>query len=122
MSPWEATDPDLPPTLSDRFVHIVSAVDAIDEWLQGLSQRQLTDDRRLRLAMERLPEIISVATDHIPADIKETEVAVDWQNLADVGRRLENARDRIEPEVLCDVARHKLKPLKAFAQRYVEAA
>ncbi len=61
MSPWEVTDPDLPPTLSDRFVHILSAVDTIDEWLQGLLQQQLVDDRRLQLALERLLEIISVA-------------------------------------------------------------
>jgi uncharacterized protein with HEPN domain len=109
------------PTLSDRSVHIVSAVDTIDEWLHGLSRQQLADDRTLRLALERLLEIISVATDHIPADLKETELAVDWQNLANLGRRLEIARDRIEPEILWDVARHRLAPLRSFAQRYVEA-
>jgi uncharacterized protein with HEPN domain len=121
MIPWEITDPDLPPPLSDRFVHILSAVDTIDEWLQGLSRQQLFDDRRLQLALERLLEIVSVATDHIPAHIKKTEVAVDWPYLVDVGRRLENAHDRIEPEVLWNVARYKLTPLKKFVQRCVEA-
>ena len=120
-SDWQVTDADFPPTLSDRFVHIVSAVNVIDEWLQGLSQQQLADDRTLRLASERLLEIISVATDHIPADLKEAEVAVDWQTLANVGRSLENACDRIDPEVLWDVARHKFPPLKTFAQRYFGA-
>jgi uncharacterized protein with HEPN domain len=121
MSPWKVTGPDLPPTLSDRFVHILSAVDAIDEWLQGISQQQLANDRILQLALERLLEIIGVATDHIPAYVKETEAAVDWQYLANVGRRLENAHDRIEPEILWNVARLKLTPLKTFVQRYVEA-
>ena len=118
---WEVTDPGLPPKTSDRFVHILSAINTIDEWLQGFSQQQLADDRRLQLALERLLEIISVATDHIPADLKKTEVSVDWQNLADIGRRLENARDRIGPSVLWDVAQHKLLPLKTFAHRHVGA-
>jgi len=119
--PWEARDSDLPPTLSDRFIHILSATNDIGEWLRELSQQQLANDQTLRLALERVLEIIGVATDHIPADFKETEVAVDWKALADLSRRLEVASERIESEVLWDFAQHKLVPLKELARRYVEA-
>jgi len=111
----------LPPTLSDRFIHILSATNDIGEWLRELSQQQLANDQTLRLALERVLEIIGVATDHIPADFKETEVAVDWKALADLSRRLEVASERIESEVLWDFAQHKLVPLKELARRYVEA-
>ena len=119
--PWTARDSDLPPTLSDRFIHILSATNDIGEWLRELSQQQLANDQTLRLALERVLEIIGVATDHIPADFKETEVAVDWKALADLSRRLEVASERIESEVLWDFAQHKLVPLKELARRYVEA-
>jgi uncharacterized protein with HEPN domain len=115
------TNSDLPPALSDRFAHILSAINVADEWPHRLSQQQLADDHTLRLALERLLEIISVAADYIPAEVKETESAVDWKSLTDLSRRLENASERIEPEVLWDVAQHKLTPLKAFARRYAEA-
>jgi uncharacterized protein with HEPN domain len=119
--PWAARDSDLPPTLSDRFIHILSAANDIDEWLRELSKQQLAHDQTLRLALERALEIIGVATDHIPADLKETEVAADWKALADLSRRLEVASERIEPEVLWDFAQHKLVPLKELARRYAEA-
>jgi hypothetical protein len=48
-------------------------------------------------------------------------VCADWEYLADVGRRLESTQDRIEPNVLRDLAHHKLQPLKAFARRLVGA-
>jgi uncharacterized protein with HEPN domain len=111
----------LPPKLSDRFIHILKAANDIDEWLRGLSQQQLAHNLTLRLALERVLEIIGVATDHIPADVKAAEVAVDWKALADLSRRLEVASERVEPEVLWDFAQHKLVPLKELALRYVEA-
>jgi len=118
---WEMTEADLPPTLSDRFTHILSATDDIDELLGGLSQQQLAHDHTLRLALERVLEIIGIATDHIPADLKETEGAVDWKALADLSRGLEIVSEGVESEVLWDLARHKLVPLKELARRYAEA-
>jgi uncharacterized protein with HEPN domain len=81
----------------------------------------LAGDRLLPLALERLLEIISVATDHIPTEIKNADVTVDWKNLAELGGRLENPRERIETDVLWDVTQHKLGPLKAFAKRHIAA-
>jgi uncharacterized protein with HEPN domain len=121
-SSWEFPYADLiVPTLSDRYAHIISAIDHIEECLQGLSQQQLARDQLLPLAFERLLEIISVATDHIPTDIKNADVTVDWKNLAELGERLENPCERIEVDVLWDVTQHKLGPLKAFAKRHMAA-
>ena len=118
---WEMTDADLPPTLSDRFIHILSATDDVDELLRGLSQQQLAHDRTLRLALERALEIIGIATDHIPADLKETEGTGDWEALANLSRRLEVVSERVESGVLQDFAHNKLVQLKELARRYAEA-
>ena len=119
MNTWKVTGSDSLPTLSDRFAHIVSAIDQIEECLQGLSPQQFAQDRVLPLVLERFLEIISVATDHIPADIKRTDATVDWKSLNAIGRRLERTSERVGGETLWDIAQHKLAALKAFATRHV---
>jgi uncharacterized protein with HEPN domain len=122
MGSWDIlTSEYLEPTVSDRFGHIISAIEHVEECLHGLSQQQFARDQVLPLAFERLFEIISLATDYIPPDIKNADAAVDWKGLADLGGRLENASDRIETDILWDVAKHKLGPLKQFAKRHIAA-
>jgi uncharacterized protein with HEPN domain len=69
--------------------------------------------------LERLFEIISVASDHIPASFKSDEIGVDWQAIVDIGSRLENTHDRIETNVLWTISHDKLMPLKVCAERYL---
>jgi uncharacterized protein with HEPN domain len=107
------------PSTIDRFTHILSAIDAVEEALRGISEGALADDRRRRLALERLFEIISVASDHIPASLKAVENSVDWQTIADIGVRLEDTRNRIETKVLWMISEDTLIPLKACTKRRI---
>ena len=105
------TESEALPSVAERFGHILSAIDAVQDELHGISEDALAKDRMRRLALERLFEIISVASDHIPASLKVVENGVDWQAIADIGGRLENTRDRIETDVLWTISRDKLMPL-----------
>ena len=107
------------PSLAHRFAHILSAIGAVEEELQGTSEDILANNRMRRLALERLFEIISVASYHIPSNLKAAENGVDWQAIADIGDRLENTRDRIETHVLWTISRDKLMPLKGCAERHL---
>jgi uncharacterized protein with HEPN domain len=113
------TELEIVPSVEDRFSHILSAIDAVQEELRGISEDALAKDRMRRLALERLLEIISVASDHIPASLKVVENGVDWQAIADIGGRLENTRDRIETDVLRTISQGKLMPLKTCAERHL---
>src|ERR1700689_1341838 len=73
------------PSVADRFTHIVSAIGNVEETLNGISEKEPASDRVRRLALERLLEIISIASTHIPASLKATENFVDWQAIADIG-------------------------------------
>ena len=120
MGSWEFPISDLTePTLPERLEHIVSAINHIEKCLQGLSQQQFAKDRLLPLALERLFEIISVALDHVPTSIKNADATVDWKCLADLGESLENVSERIETDILWNVAQYKLPPLKVFAKRHI---
>jgi uncharacterized protein with HEPN domain len=107
------------PSVTDRFGHIASMIYEIEKTLLGISQQELIDDRRRRLALERMLEIISVASEHIPANMKAAETDVDWQAITVIGQRLENTRDRIEADVLWTISHDKLPPLKVCAERHL---
>jgi uncharacterized protein with HEPN domain len=107
------------PSAQDRFFHILSAINTVETEFCEFSVEQLTSDRTSWLALERLLEIISVASDHIPADIKASETMVDWQCLADISVQLENVRERVEPRMLMSIVREKLTPLKVCAERRI---
>lgn len=109
------------PSMRDRFVHILSAINTVQTELSEISAEKLTSNRASWLALERLLEIISVASDYLPAEIKASETAVDWQCLADISTRLENVRERVEPNTLISIAREKLIPLKVCAERRIQA-
>jgi uncharacterized protein with HEPN domain len=119
MSILPPIEPGAIPSVSDRLAHIVSAIDTVQENLHGISEEGLTRDGMLRLALERLLEIVSVASAHIPANLKAVENTVDWQAIADIGSRLENTRVRIDAKVLWTISQDKLIPLKSCAERYL---
>jgi uncharacterized protein with HEPN domain len=106
------------PSVTDRFGHIVSMIHEVQAILSGISRQELIDDWRKRMALERMLEIISVASEHIPAKMKATETDVDWQAIAHIGKRLENTRDRIEAEVLWTISHDKLLSLKSCSERH----
>jgi|SRR5665213_940157 len=113
------TDTEVAPSVVERFTHILSAIDTVEETLQGISEETLADDRIRRLVLERLFEMISMASGHIPASLKAVENGVDWQTIADIGDRLEDTRDRIETNVLWKISKDTLVPLKACAERCI---
>jgi len=113
------TESEALPSVADRFGHILSAIGAVQEELYGISVDALAKDRMRRLVLERLLEIISVASDHIPTNLKVVENGVDWQAIADIGSRLENTRDRIDTNVLWTISQDKLMPLRACAEQHL---
>lgn len=108
------------PSVSDRFVHILEEIEAIESVLTEVSEQQLFQDELRRLALERMFEIIGIASDHIPVALKAQEIEVDWQAIAQLSNRLGNALDRIETEVLWNMAHTKLPPLRACAERQLQ--
>lgn len=107
----------MPPTLGDRLAHIVTAIDDITLLLEGRSLANFANDRMLRLAIERLLEIISEASRWIPEEVKAKDIA--WHRMADLGNWLRHAYYRIDAGILYSIAVNDLSPLKAFVERVI---
>ena len=107
----------MPPTLGDRLSHIIEAIEDIQSILNSKSIADISDDRTLRLALERLFEIICEASRHVPAEIKTKEANIDWQRMTDLGNVLRHAYHRVDVSRLMKIVQADLPPLKAFVER-----
>ena len=109
----------MPPTLADRLRHVLDAITDINQILEKKSRAEFDGDRLLRLATERLLEIISEASRHIPEEVKAQQPAIPWRRVADFGNRLRHAYHRVDPDILWRIAKNDLAPLQAFAERVI---
>jgi uncharacterized protein with HEPN domain len=109
----------LPPTLGDRLTHILSAIEDIQRLLQSRTRSDFEDDVVLRMAVERLFEIISEASRYIPAELKASHSTIAWQRMADLRNWLRHAYHRIDADVLWNIAHNELGPLKRFVEEIV---
>lgn len=110
----------MPPTLADRVRHILQAIEDIERALAGKSEEAFAADHFLRLAIERLLEIICEASRHISDDIKKREPAIPWPKVVDFGNRLRHAYHQIDTGIVWNIIQHDLPPLKAFAERVLQ--
>ena len=106
----------MPPTLADRLVHILTAIDTIQKALADKQLADITGDLMLRLAVERAFEVICEASRRIPDDVKARQPDIDWRGMLDFGDRLRHAYHRVEPSILWQIAERDLPPLEAFVE------
>ena len=110
----------MPPSLGDRLAHILTAIDDIQTLLSSRSRDDFANDLILRMAIERLLEIISEASRYIPETLKAQQEEILWQRIADLGNWLRHAYHRIDADILWNIAEHDLDRLKRFVEQIVD--
>ncbi|MGY3623021.1 HepT-like ribonuclease domain-containing protein [Bradyrhizobium sp. USDA 10063] len=110
------------PTPADRIDHIVTAIDNIRHMVAGFTRESFANDLTVRLAMERLLEIISEASRFIPAELKAKEPGINGRGLADLGNWLRHAHHRTDPDLLWNMVERDLEPLRNFAEQIAKEA
>jgi uncharacterized protein with HEPN domain len=105
------------PTISDRIGHIAAAIANIQHILAGQTRDSFANNLVIRLAVERLLEVISEASRFIPSDLKAKEPGVNWRGLADLGNWLRHAYHRTDADLLWTMVEDDLEPLKNFVER-----
>jgi uncharacterized protein with HEPN domain len=110
----------VPPTLGDRLIHILTAIEDIRSALEDHTLADFRADPLRRMAVERLFEIMSEASRYIPNEMKIQEKHIAWQKLADLGNLLRHAYHRIDPTILWDIVENDLEPLRRFVERIVQ--
>jgi uncharacterized protein with HEPN domain len=105
-----------------RLRHIKDSIRDIRDLLEGKSEAEIVEDRHARLALERLFEIISEASRHIPQEWRASLGGnVPWPKIAGVGNILRHAYDRVELSILWTVYENDLAPLEAAVDAMLTA-
>ncbi|WP_342723067.1 HepT-like ribonuclease domain-containing protein [Bradyrhizobium sp. B097] len=102
------------PTVADR---IATAIDSIRDITAEQTRESFANNLVMRLAVERLLEMISEASRHIPTDLKAREPGINWRRLADLGNWLRHAYHRTDADLLWIMVEDDLSRLKAFVDQ-----
>jgi len=110
----------VPPTAKDRLHDILESISSIEKIIHGKSLEQFTSDVMLRMATERLLEIVCEASRRLPGELKQSSSTIDWQRMIDFGNVLRHAYHAIRVDIVWDVVQNDLPTLKSFAVRNIE--
>lgn len=105
------------PTIAERIEHISTAIANIRQFTTGQTRESFERDIIVRLAIERLLEVISEASRHIPAATKSQDPHIDWRRLADLGNHLRHAYHETDAGLLWAMIENDLGPLARFIER-----
>src|SRR5262249_17911545 len=108
---------DVRPTIADRLEHMAAAINNIQKITSGQTQESFASDLVVRLAVERLLEVISEASRHIPSEARSSEPGIHWRRLADLGNRLRHAYHETDAGLLWAMIENDVEPLRRFVER-----
>lgn len=90
----------MPGRIRVRLDDILDAITQIEILTAGRNVQDLMQDRVACAAFERFVEIISEASRHIPAGLKEAHRGIAWRRIADIGNHLRHGYDRTDLAIL----------------------
>src|SRR5262245_54781554 len=96
------------PRLQDILDHIAIVHQAV----AGLDLQAFVGDPVVRLAVERAIEIVSEAARHIPDDQRDKYPAIPWRNIIAIGNKLRHEYQRIDPDIIWEIAQKHLDELR----------
>lgn len=105
------------PTKVERLEHIATAIRNIRRLTTGHTRNSFEHELAIRLAVERLLEVISEASSYIPAEAKSRDDRIDWRRLADLGNRLRHAYHETDAGLLWAMIENDLEPLDRFIEQ-----
>jgi uncharacterized protein with HEPN domain len=108
-------------TTEDRIGHIVDTIADIETLLDGRTIDFIKNDRFARAAYERLLEIVSEASRHVPLELRQRLPSIPWRDIADLGNRLRHGYDRLHIETLWRIYESgELRGLKAAVSQFLK--
>jgi uncharacterized protein with HEPN domain len=84
--------------------------------LAGISLEQFTTDKTRRKASECYLEIVCEAARRLPDEVKHGASNIDWRKMNDFANLLRHAYHSTKVDIIWDIVRNHLPPLKAFVE------
>jgi uncharacterized protein with HEPN domain len=98
--------------IAHRLLDILEEIDTIREVLDGETFETFRNHRLKRPAVERMFEIISEASRHVPDEVKSAHRGVPWRKVAGLGNVLRHDYPETNPAILWDIYENHLSQLE----------
>lgn len=95
-----------------RLLHILTALEHIEDFIRDRTKQNLYDDVMFRSAVERQLEVIGEAANRLSSDLKAERSDVEWQNIAGFRNFIIHEYFGVDLELIWDIVTNKLAPLK----------
>ena len=102
----------MPKSLKPRLLDLLDAIAGVQGAAGHMELELYRNSWQARRATERGIEIISEASRHIPDDLKARFPEVPWRQIAAIGNVLRHEYQRVEDQIVWNVAREHLEPLE----------
>ena len=97
----------------ERLLHIIDAIQSIEEFTEGITYAEYIEDFKLRLALIKLLEIIGEASGGITLQTQEQFSEIDWIILKSVRNVLVHEYFGVDYDIIWNVIKSKIPDLKS---------
>ena len=100
-----------------RLEHILFHIRGVEETIAGISYDTFRDVYYMERTVERAVAIISEAVKALPREVLAKYPHDHWQNIISIGNFIRHEYERIDPEVMWEIAAVHLPALKLIIRR-----
>jgi len=106
-----------PRTYQDFLQDILDSIDNVESFTREMDFDRFIDDKKTYLAVTRALEIIGEATKNIPGAVRDRYPEIPWRKMAGLRDRLAHAYFGTDPEILWELIKKDLPPLKPLVKK-----
>ena len=103
-----------------RLEHILDALEAIDEFIDGLTFDAFAQDLKTTFAVVKALEIVGEAANHVTDEIQELDNTIDWGAIIALRHILVHEYYGIRPEILWRIVTKHTTELKPKIRRLID--
>ncbi len=105
-----------------RLRHILEAIDKIRQYIGDRTIEQLSTDQRSLEAVVWNLTVIGEAARHIPESVVTAYPQIPWSQMRGIRNRIVHEYDRVDVEIIWNVAQNELPPLVPILRRIMSEA
>ena len=97
---------------TQRLTDILDNIQAIAEFIAGMTFDDYSSDRKTVYAVTRALEIISEASRRLPDELKQRHPEIAWAGVAAAGNVYRHEYDNVDEALVWHTIQHELEPLR----------